>query len=326
MTAHRLILITDILEPTELDVVDRCIRLVIRNGVQELMIDIFNTAKTLNYQLPNTFLSVSMLKFLVIIGCDFPSALLPDDSVNLKSLVLLELMNVNLDGEMIKYIALNWPVLQTVRMIYCTGFTGFCVSGHENLEAIDIYYNTPLKIIDIDAPNLSRLWITNLDGVRVPQINVASRKKLTTMTYMGHSLPILRGYTDFLKNFPYVENFCLCRLSGDNNVKLSSRTLRKLMAQPIHDCKDIELVTPKLDLFVHSTSIMVNYSLVMDLNHLEASIRCELRHQVDSIWFHKLRVFVGKENGFREVCIFQKLLMVERICKERDAGSERDVY
>ncbi|XP_076903621.1 F-box/LRR-repeat protein 25-like [Bidens hawaiensis] len=294
LTARRLTLITTIHEPTELDVVTRCLELVLKNGVEELVIDVTDSPDSLKYRLPNTLLSVSVLKLLNISGCELPSSLLVD-VVRFKSLIVLKLRGVNIDDEVIKCLSISCPLLQTLVIIKCIGLNSFCVSRHQSLRCVRIDYNTPVKRIDIEAPNLSYLDVTNTNKEGAPQMKLASCQRLANVSY-GSCAPLLRNlnrFTDFLSNFPFVENFRLMAPSKGNSLKLSSHSLRRLMVHSVCNLEDIELNTSNLELFVYSCSLL-DLSMVRNLAHLKASMQCYPHDSADTLWFHKLRLFLGK--------------------------------
>ncbi|KAJ0599002.1 putative F-box domain, leucine-rich repeat domain superfamily, F-box-like domain superfamily [Helianthus annuus] len=166
--ADKLKLWANIRKSEELDIVNRCLILVLKNGVKELLISIPK------YRLPNILLYVSMLKSLTIYSC-MPSSLMLD-AVKLKSLVYLFLESVRIDDEVIKYITSGCPLLQQFEISYCHGFIRFCVYGHQNLRTVGIS-DTAVEIIDIDAPNLSKLYVAGVDERGPPQLNLATCKK-----------------------------------------------------------------------------------------------------------------------------------------------------
>ncbi|XP_076885940.1 uncharacterized protein LOC143535616 [Bidens hawaiensis] len=91
--------------------------------------------------------------------------------------------------------------------------------------------------------------------------------------------------------------------SKGNNLKLSSHSLRRLMVHSVCNLEDIELSTPNLDLFVYSCSLL-DLSMVRNIAHLKASMRCYPHDSIDILWFHKLRLFLGKKSGFRALNLY----------------------
>ncbi|KAJ0770840.1 putative leucine-rich repeat domain superfamily, F-box-like domain superfamily [Helianthus annuus] len=305
LTAHKLTLWANIRKSEELDIVNRCLILLLKNGVKELLISMPN------YRLPNILLSVPVLKSLTIYSCKLPSSLMLD-VVKLKSLIYLELESVRIDDEVIKYITSGCPLLQQFEISYCHGFIRFCVYGHQNLQTVGIS-DTAVEIIDIDAPNLSSLYVAGVDERGPPQLNLASCKKLASLSYEGNNLKRL---TDFLSDFPVLKYLALCSFK-DNNLKLSSHPLRALELNSEFDLEEIEFSTPNLGLFVYSDVGQYSCLGIRDLPHLKASMRCYPDGSIDALWLQKLRFFLSKKNGFKAlnlyICLREKFIVLQKI-------------
>ncbi|KAK1440524.1 hypothetical protein QVD17_06352 [Tagetes erecta] len=308
VTAHTFKLITTIEEPTELDIVNRCVELVLNKGVQELMIIVINPADRL--RLPDTLLSVSMLKSLIIEGCELPSSLMAD-VVRFKSLIQLELGNVPIDDEEIKYLATSCPLLQEFHIHSCFGFKRFCIYGHQNLEKVVISGENQAERIDIEAPNLSTLSVGDVYQRRAPLLNLASCKKLTTVTYFGNPLPNSYGFTGFLSNFPFIENLILATKYKCNHLMWSSHSLRTLVLQSDCDLEEIEFNAPNLVLFIYTCDYIILWPSIMnewwprlrDSMHLKGCMQC-YPGDIDTNWFQKLRRVLDKKNGFKVLNLY----------------------
>ncbi|KAK1440523.1 hypothetical protein QVD17_06351 [Tagetes erecta] len=312
VTAHTFKLKTTLLDPAELYIVNRCIELVLKNGVRELVIDVFDDpyafVKPLpKYRLPNMLLSVSMLKSLTIHGCHLPSSLMVD-GVRFKSLIKLSLENVSIDDEVIKYLTTSCPLLQELKITSCEGLKRFCVYGHQNLQKVGVYYKTRVERIDIEAPNLFFLLVADLDRRGAPVMNVALCKKLTTVCYNGYPLPNSNGFTHFLSNFPFIENFCLNTEYDECNLKLSSHSLRKLvMSSEKCDLKEFEFGTPNLVEFNYSCYTSTFWLVWRDMvqvmvrksTKMKPCMQWDLLMRDVTLSFQKLRLFLEKTNGFK---------------------------
>ncbi|KAI7734677.1 hypothetical protein M8C21_009095, partial [Ambrosia artemisiifolia] len=266
--AHAFKLITSVREPAELDIVNRCLELVLQKGVGELVIDLSDPLEfqyeSATYRLPNTLLSVSMLT------C-------------------------------------------------CPGLKRFCVPRHQNLQNVRISYKTLVESIDIESPNLSRLWVADWVQRGAPQMNLASCKKLTHVSYFGHPLPNSNGFTDFLSNFPFIENLVLVTQYNSNNLKLSSNSLRTLVLRSNCDFEEIEFRTPNLVSFSYPLNHTLLWPVVWHSTHLKPCMQIYPDRCIDTPWFKKLRRFLDKENGFKVFNLFihaiysQKLLVLENL-------------
>ncbi|KAK1440527.1 hypothetical protein QVD17_06355 [Tagetes erecta] len=303
VSAHRLKIITTLQEPAELDILNTCVESLLKKGVTELEISIARNFNNLfgtvqKYRLPDVLLSLSMLKSLSIDRCHLPSSFMLD-ALKLKSLIVLELKFVRIDDEVIKYITTSCPLLQVLEFKSCRGFKTFCVIGHQNLQKVIMAWNKELERIHIEAPNLSYLWVAESDERRTTHIlNLASCKKLTTVTYSGDVLPNSNSNSGFLSNFPFVETLMLD--TKCNNLKLSSHSLRTLVFLSDYSLEDIEFRTPNLATIDSSIyHFTMHPSVVNDSTHLKASMHCYPFNYIDATWFQKLRQFLYKKNGLQ---------------------------
>ncbi|KAI7734295.1 hypothetical protein M8C21_012198, partial [Ambrosia artemisiifolia] len=179
-------------------------------------------------------------------------------------------------------------------------------------------FNTPVEIIDIEAPNLSLLILADCYNRGAPRMNLASCKKLTSVSYLGHPLPNSNGFNEFLSNFPYIEYFILFTEYKCNNLKLSSHSLRALALQSNCDLEKIEFSTPNLVLFVYSCNPRLTRPLegkpwppVWDLSLMKVCMHCHPDSCIDALWFKKLRLFLDKKNGFKVLNLY-----IRAICSQ----------
>ncbi|KAI7732741.1 hypothetical protein M8C21_007654, partial [Ambrosia artemisiifolia] len=318
----KLKLCATILVPAELDIVNRCLQLLLNKGVKVLVIDVTNSSESPKYRLPNILLSVSMLESLTICGCDLSSSFMLD-ALRFKSLIKLKLEYVPLDVEVIKYLATSCPLLQQFHIGCCSGLNRVCLYGHQNLQTLLIYYDTPLERIDVEAPNLSSLVIIDEEESGAPRMNLASCKKLTSVAYMGHPLPNSNGFTNFLSYFPFIENFYLATTYNCKNFKLSSRSLRTLMLHSVCDFELSEFNTPNLVLFAYPCDVSSFLPMVRNstrpTTHLKPSMQCYPDDSIDALWFQKLRLLLNNKNGFKVLNLYihtihsQKFTDIEKL-------------
>ncbi|XP_076930478.1 F-box/LRR-repeat protein 25-like [Bidens hawaiensis] len=302
VTLYRLKLVATLEEPAELDIVNRCLELALNKGLYELEIDIIITNSSsayAEYRLPNTLLSVSVLESLTIRGCELPSSLMLD-AVKFKSLIELKLENVSIDDEAITHLTTSCPLLEEFHIVGCDGFKNVCVYGHQNLQIVWIDYYTVVERIDIDAPNLLFLFITDIYGIGAPLMNLASCKKLIVVPYFG--LPSLNsnGFTNFSSSLPIIESFFLDTKSKFDTLRLSSN--------------------PSLISFGYPLVMYYQWPLLSFSTHLSVCMQCYLDGNINTLWFYLLRLFLYQKNGFEvlnlyiqatynQVCFFDQPFM-----------------
>ncbi|PWA48737.1 F-box domain, Leucine-rich repeat domain, L domain-like protein [Artemisia annua] len=279
-------------DPTQVDIIDRCLGVYLKEGVKVLVIKVKNMCleclhenrcpESLDfpmYRVPNTLLSTSSLTSLKICRCELPSSLMVD-VVKFKSLKMLELEYVPLHDELIKRLTTSCPLLEKMIFKYCQGVKIFCVYGLENLQEVKIGFDDGvLEVIDIDAPNLWHLSLVAWLGM--PSMKVASCKKLTKLSYFGHPSPT--------KEVEY-----------PLNLELSSHSVRTFELCSDLDLGVIDFCAPNLLLFILSSYCQKGlYS--MKRGFVPSKARMEFGGFVNSYWFQHLRQFLDKYIGFKEL-------------------------
>ncbi|PWA47278.1 F-box domain, Leucine-rich repeat domain, L domain-like protein [Artemisia annua] len=218
-SVHTLNLSIELNDHTQVDIIEKCIRQVIKRGVQELVIHIVNTPM---YHVPNIFLSASRLMSLKIRECELPLSLMVD-VVKFESLKLLFLRTVPLNDEVIKSLTTSFPLLETLVVEFCYGFKRFCIFGHQSLQQVKIRIRCELERIDIEATNLDYLYIEDLFGRGAPSMNLTSCKKLTTLSYALDG-----GLADLSSSFPFLEELFLRPSYDCKKLKLSSHSVKRV--------------------------------------------------------------------------------------------------
>nr|GEX32824.1 hypothetical protein [Tanacetum cinerariifolium] len=249
--------------------------------------------------LPNILLSVSELSSLTISECELLSSLMVD-VLKFKSLKLLSLSRVPIYEGVIEYLTTSFPLLEEIYLKHCYGFTTFCVDRHLTLQKVQILCKSTLERIHIEAPNLRYFHLTNKKD-KAPSINMASCNKLTTFCYEGAPL---KSFTNFLSNFPFMENLSLGLTSPCNHVKLSNHSLRRFELCSNGDLEEIDINTPNLLLFEFYGKFNRNSYLPFRRKNSSQLNRCMIWHSinrsvVDTLWFQKLRRFLDRSNMFK---------------------------
>ncbi|XP_071707240.1 F-box/LRR-repeat protein At4g14103-like isoform X2 [Rutidosis leptorrhynchoides] len=320
VSARKLTLDTVLQEPAEIDTIRRCLDLILKQGVQEFVVNILGSPKHLPmFRLPNTLSSVcsSTLTSLYIRSCVLPCSFMVGD-VKFKSLKVLSFHKVRIDEEVIKYLSTNCPLLKEFNVKDCYGFKRFCVHGHQNLEKVRIYYNRGVESIYIEAPNLHYLLLMDWEGKGRPSMNFGLCKKLTTLSYYEYPSP--NGLAKFSSNFPFVENLFLKLANNCNNLKLSSTSLKTFVLHSRCDLDEIDIYTPNLTLFEYKGHPHIPNPSLRDLTHSKARMECSPTEDVNIVWFQKLRRFLGKQNGYKDLKLQLSTFTYNKLLQQEDRG------
>ncbi|XP_071707698.1 F-box/LRR-repeat protein 13-like isoform X2 [Rutidosis leptorrhynchoides] len=294
------ITIDEFRDPKEVDAIDECLGLMLKKCMQVLVINDVSHRMS-RYRLPDVILSISSLTSLTIKHCDLPSSLMVD-GVKFKSLKLLKLVGVRIDEKIINYLANCCTLLEKLYLIFCDGFTKFCVYGHQNLRDVRIAYHKEVERIDIEAPNLSYLFLNKMCQTRDPCMNLAKCKKLTTLTFVTFTYLDTEVLSEFLIRFPFIENLILYIPRDCNKLTFSSDTLRTLALCSRCEFENIMIDAPNLLFFMYSHH--PNYpSSHLVRNSAESKtqkvMECYPDDDIGSLWFQQLREFLDKNNGFK---------------------------
>ncbi|PWA40453.1 F-box domain, Leucine-rich repeat domain, L domain-like protein [Artemisia annua] len=302
--AHTFILVTTLEHPAEIDIINRCLGLILMRGVKVLVIDIVCLPSLRMYRLPNILLNASSLKCLKIYKSELPKpSSLMVDVVKFKSLKELELVCVPLNEEIIKRLTTSCPLLEILIVQNCYGFNRFSVYGHQNLQKVWIYFGGELERIDIEAPNMFYLFLMDLRNKGAPSMNLASCKKLITLAYFGNPSLTSNYLTNFLSNFPILENLLLDLPDKYNNKKLrlSSHSLKKFVLNSELELEEIDINAPNLHLFYYQGRSHNTLPSPRNLYLSSERMECHPTGAVNALWFQKLRQFLDKQTRFKNL-------------------------
>ncbi|GKE11281.1 F-box domain containing protein, partial [Tanacetum coccineum] len=243
--AHTFKLLTLVEDNTKLEFIDKCVELILLRGVKALDICIMKSRFSKcppMYCLPNILSSVSTLTSLKISDCVMLPSSLMVGVVNFKSLNVLWLTRVHLNLHVIKRLSASCPLL----------------------EELVVEYNR-----DIEAPNLCECLLSVGQGRGATSVILDSSKQLRTLYLDGPFFPTLTGFSDFLSNFPFLENLSLCLVNRRNILAVSSPSLRNFMLYDECDLEEIDINTPNLRVFSYtnrprSLSLTSSFSWISD--------------------------------------------------------------
>ncbi|GJY07867.1 F-box domain containing protein [Tanacetum coccineum] len=282
--AHRFKLLTLVEDDTKLDIIDKCIELILLRGVKALDICFMKSRFSIcppMYCLPNILSSMSTLTSLKISDCVILPSSLMVGVVNFKSLKVLGLTRVPLNLHVIKRLSASCPLLEELVVECCYGLTEFCVDGRlQNLKKLRFigYKKNGIETIDIEAPNLCECLLSVGQGRGATSVILDSCKQLRTLYLDGPFFPTLTGFSDFLSNFPFLENLSLCLVNRRNILAVSSPSLRNFMLYDECDLEEIDINTPNLRLSVNSELLKGTQLPPYELEHLE--LKMPIRHML----------------------------------------------
>ncbi|GKA08728.1 F-box domain containing protein [Tanacetum coccineum] len=322
ISAHTLNISAHIDNSKEIELFERCIDLVLDKGLQMMDIRFGYSPVNVNYyhdvnlpmfRLPDTLLSVSSLTSLKLKKCELPLSLMVG-VVKFKSLRLLWLLYLPIDEGVIEHLTKGCPLLEEIYLKHCYGFKTFCVKRHQNLLKVEIYCDERLLLerIDVEAPNLS-YFVLKSNEDKAPSMFMDSCKKLTTFCYRGFPL---KRFSDFLSNFPFLENVSLNLSSPVDNLKLSHHFLRRLELRSCCDLEEIDLNAPKLLSFEYCDRFYFHDFPLLIREDSSMSKGCMKCKTLNILWFEKLRKFLDKNSIFKVLKLDihpQKLIDVEEL-------------
>ncbi|GJW47933.1 F-box domain containing protein [Tanacetum coccineum] len=306
--AHTFKLLTVLTDTKELDIIEKCVELILMRGVKVLDICVKKnrTSKCRSiYRLPNILSSVSTLTELKISWCVVLPSSLMVGAVNFKSLKVLWLTSVALGPLVIKHLTASCPLLEELVVERCYGFMKFCVYGRlQNLKTLRFInrYENIIETIDIEAPNLCECFITLGHWRGATSVILGSCKQLRTLYLDGPFFPTSIGFSDFLSNFPFLENLCVCLVIRRKSLAVSSPSLRNFVLYGECDLEKIDINTPNLRLFSYSNSWYCRkgeFNIKSDSGELETCMECHILNKVDTLWLLKLRQFLEKAKIFK---------------------------
>ncbi|PWA72016.1 F-box domain, Leucine-rich repeat domain, L domain-like protein [Artemisia annua] len=317
VSVHTFNLNTSSLDPTEVDIINRCLEMTIKKGVKVLVINInywahLSSHPHQRYCVPNILLTATSLTSLTLSNCVLPLSLMVD--VKFKCLKLLCLSWITLNDEVIKRLTTSCPLLEELAVIYCVGLKRFCVHGLLYLQKVQIQCRREVERIEIDAPNLCYICLSDSDDTddkeAPPSMNLASCKKLTKVCYHGIGLP------GMLSNFPFIEDLFLHLPDECERLNMSNHSLRTFMLDSKCEFDKIDVDTPNLQLFGF-TDDSCNYSR-MKTNQApsKACIKWDCDVFINDHWFQELRQFLDKKTRFKELKLHINVGCVEPIERE----------
>ncbi|GJV17164.1 F-box domain containing protein [Tanacetum coccineum] len=293
-SAHTLKLRTWIMKPTQVNLINQCLGLILMKGVKVLVIDISDDEPL--YRVPNIVLSASSLTSLDLHKCELPSSIMVD-GVKFKSLRQLDLHRVPLNEEVIKHLTASCPLLEKLVVEHCPGFKIFMIYG-QNLQEVKFFYDHVVEKISIEAPNLCNLGVADLEIRGAPSMDLATCINLKMLNLGWLTFPTSYGFADLLSSFPLLETLFLSLPGHCNSLRLSSPSLKILRLYTGCDLENIDLYTPNLELCDYNCFV---YDVIFetDSHSSRAHLQCLFKIDAGNLWVQTLRQFLDKKHRFK---------------------------
>lgn len=303
------------------DRVDQWIGITTKSNIQELDLHI-PTKKNISYCLPQTVFAANTLTALRISGCNLGACAY----INMSNLQKLYIKKVHIDEESIQNLILACPLIDDMRLIYCSGLKTLLLSSNR-LNRVDIHCCHGLKKVEVKSPSLQSFWYQRKRS-RCSKINLAMCKSLKSLT-LEDSKMTDDLFQNHLSNFPVLEQLILSKCNALRCITISCHQLKTLALRGCRGLREADIDTPNLLSFEYKGP-KVPFSSFDPSGLREAKLHIEpyrLPNDVDSGFsFDKLQTFLRKfdcSKGLKlivrtkEVSYFLHLLFilsVKRLC------------
>ncbi|VAI34032.1 hypothetical protein VPH35_091014 [Triticum aestivum] len=184
---------------------DGWLQTAITPGIEELTVQL-STKSRKHYNFPWSLLANEngkLIQYLKLSCCAFS----PTVGLCLKSLSRLELFDVNITRDQMGSLLHNFFALQRMQLKNCNNITCLKMPFHlQQLKYLEVLHCSSLKVIEIEAPNLSNFQFMGLCQVQL-SLGVALQFKKFDMSFPG---VVSYACTNLLSNLQYVEALSLC--------------------------------------------------------------------------------------------------------------------
>nr|GEW79658.1 hypothetical protein [Tanacetum cinerariifolium] len=150
--------------------------------------------------------------------------------------------------------------LTSLKISQCVVLPSSLMVGVVNFKSLKVLWLTsipldPLMIKHLTAscPLLEEL-VVDRQGRSATSVILGPCKQLRTLYLDGPLFLTSVGFSDFLSNFPVLENLSLCLVNRHNILAVSSPSLRNFVLYDECDPEEIDINTPNLRLFSYSNS------------------------------------------------------------------------
>ncbi|KAF2323532.1 hypothetical protein GH714_035945 [Hevea brasiliensis] len=271
------------------DLLNQWIGTTTKSNIQELDLYI-PSKKNSSYYLPQTVFTARTLTALRISGCKLGAC----NYINMSNLQKLCIQKIHIDEEIIQNLILGCPLIDDMRLIYCSGLKTLLLSSNR-LNRVDIHCCHGLKKVEVKSPSLQTFWYHGKGSMRC-NINLAMCKSLKSLTLEDANITddLLKNQ---LSNFPVLEQLILSNCDALHCVTISSHQLKTLVLRGCDELREANIDTPNLLSFEYRGS-KIPFSSLNPSGLREAKLYFEpsTLHNVDGsgFSFNKLQNFLRK--------------------------------
>ncbi|KAJ1289528.1 hypothetical protein BS78_02G171400 [Paspalum vaginatum] len=178
---------------------DSCLEKAITQGIEELTLDLFLTAK--KYKFPCSILlrgNRDSIRYLSLSNCAFH----PTEGFNcLRRLVVLYLFSVHIKGDELGCLLANSLALESLTLGYCPEIVYVKIPSLPRLNYLVVNSCSKLRLIESKAPNLSTFYFTSCHRVHLSLGKALHVKKL----YIDCSRPVSYSHAELASTMPNLE-------------------------------------------------------------------------------------------------------------------------
>ncbi|GAV80272.1 Jacalin domain-containing protein/LRR_2 domain-containing protein [Cephalotus follicularis] len=263
------------------------------SNIQEL--DLHFPVKT-KRNLPQNIFAVKTITALRVYGCKLGTC----TDIKFSRLQKLCLGKLHFDEQMLQNLISSCPLMEDLRLIYCSGLKTFQVSGLSHLIRVDFHHCRGLKDVELQAPDLETFWYHGKKSMCC-KINLATCNGLKCLTLEDPNMTD-ETFQKQISNFPVLNMLVLSKCDALKTITISSYRLTTLILRECKNLTEADIDTPNLLSFEYKGDKMPFTSLNPS-SLIEAKLYFDLPQKSkagfrysddDQLWFAKLKEFIGK--------------------------------
>ncbi|XP_075494468.1 putative F-box/FBD/LRR-repeat protein At1g78760 [Primulina tabacum] len=290
---------------------ERWIHLAVEKNVKVLEIHV--NSEESGYRLPCDGLVSKAITFLKLSGSVIP-CLSSLQLCNLRELSLKSVIGIAL---LIKKLGQSCPLLEDLRLVYCTGLSSLTIPSLAKLRRVEVHECAGLIHIEIMAPNLETFWY-HAKKHQYCDINLKGCETLKNLTLRDCRMTDTK-FQSYMSKCPLIENLVLQECSKVKRLTILSAKLKSLALLKCTKMQEVDIDAPNLYSFQFSSHRMPFSSMnVLGL----CEVKFSFGHIVKSPQIiDECKKFFGNINrskGFKLVVHTKQIMQIYEDLKEAD--------